>query len=72
MKVLRGAAPTKTNKMVKTNIIPERVYEVQVGGLDKLELLRLQRMVAAHLPPFGGGKSRRRTRDPTAAAATAA
>ncbi len=56
--------------------MPKSVYGVQVGGLDKIELLKLQRMAAAHLPPFGGGQSRRKTlllhADPTAAAATAA
>ena len=57
--------------MVKTNVMPQSVYGVQVGGLDTIEVLRLQRPAAAQLLPFGGGKSRRQTLlrgDPTAAA----
>ena len=76
LKVLRRAAPTRSKKMAKTNIIPKSIYGTQVGGLDKMELLKLQRMAAAQMPPFCGGRSRRRTLllrgDPTAAAATAA
>ena len=76
LKVLRRAAPTKTKRMIKTNLMPKSVYGVQVGGLGKIDLMKLQRMAAAQLPPFGGGKSRRKTLllhgDPTAAAATAA
>jgi hypothetical protein len=75
LKRLSHVAPTKAKRMVKTNLVPKSVYGAQVTGLDNGELLRLQRMAVAGLPPYCGGKSRRKTLaingDPTAAAAVA-
>ena len=52
------------------------MYGVQVTGFDNRELLRVQRMSAAQLPPFTGGESRKKTLllhgDPAAVAATSA
>jgi ribonuclease HI len=76
LKMFKAVMPGKIKRFNKTNVLPKATYGAQVSGVDNGELLRIRRLVAKQLPPFGGGRSLKRTLlyhgDPTAAVATAA